>query len=188
VSRGLYDYRGVQYVDNSFAVAKFPGLNADASGLPKRWSFDGPSGGGTSDHFPLVAKFITVTEGRSDRYLALRNPSVEGAGPPPDAKIAFAKVDVGAAAVPPASIPGGTSIRSESFKGKIFRVEGRVVKGTRLAVEYRGETYDVWSFDEALRNRLRAEFPEGSTIRFYGELGQFRDRWQFVTQDPSWVK
>ena len=23
ISRGLYDYRGVQYVDNSFAVAKF---------------------------------------------------------------------------------------------------------------------------------------------------------------------
>lgn len=188
VSRGLYDYRGVQYVDNSFAVAKFPELNADASGLPKRWSFDGQTGGGCSDHFPVFAKFVTVADGKADRYLALRNPGVEGAGPPPDTKIAFAKVDLAAAAVATGSIPTGASIRTESFKGKIFRVEGRVAKAARLAVEFRGETYDVWSFDEALRNKLRADYPEGSTIRFYGELGQFRDRWQFVIQDPSWVK
>ena len=32
VSRGLYDRRGVQYVDNSFGVGRFPGLNADAKG------------------------------------------------------------------------------------------------------------------------------------------------------------
>lgn len=188
VSRGLYDYRGVQYVDNSFAVAKFPGLNADASGLPKRWSFDGAAGTGYSDHFPVFAKFVTVMDGKADRYLALKNPGVEDAGPPPDTKIAFAKVDLAAAAVSPGSIPAGTSIRSEPFKGKIFRVEGRVAKGARLAVEFRGETYDVWSFDETLRNKLRADYPEGSTIRFFGELGQYRDRWQFVIQDPSWVK
>jgi endonuclease/exonuclease/phosphatase family metal-dependent hydrolase len=188
ISRGLYDYRGVQYADNSFAVAKFPGLNADASGLPKRWSFDGPAGGGTSDHFPVLARFSTVSEGRADRFLALANPSIESAGPAPDTKIAFGKVDVASAAVPAGSIPAGSSIRSEGFKGKIFRVEGRVAPGSRLAVEFRGETFDVWSFDEALRNKLRADFPEGSTIRFYGELGQFRDRWQFVIQDPSWVK
>jgi endonuclease/exonuclease/phosphatase family metal-dependent hydrolase len=89
VSRGLYDYRGVQYVDNSFAVAKFPGLNADASGLPKRWSFDGPAGGGCSDHFPVFAKFVTVDDNRADRFLTLRNPSVEDEGLT-DAKIAFA--------------------------------------------------------------------------------------------------
>jgi endonuclease/exonuclease/phosphatase family metal-dependent hydrolase len=188
ISRGLYDHRGVQYVDNSFAVAKFSGLNADASGLPKRWSFDGPAGSGCSDHFPVFAKFITVTEGRADRYVTLRNPSVEDAGPPPDTKIGYAKVDLAAAAVAPASIPPGTSIRSETYKGRIFRVEGRVAQGPRLAVEFRGETYDVWSFDEALRNKLRAEYPEGATIRFYGELGQFRERWQFVIQDASWVR
>jgi len=34
VSRGLYDLNGVQYVDNSFAVAKIPGLNTDDKGMP----------------------------------------------------------------------------------------------------------------------------------------------------------
>jgi hypothetical protein len=113
--------------------------------------------------------------------------SVEQAGPAPETKIDFAKVDVEKVAVRPGSL-AGAAIRSEANKGRIFRVEGRVAPGERLAVEYQGETYDVWSFDAALRNRLRAEHPAGATLRFYGELGQYRGRWQFVIQDPSWVK
>jgi endonuclease/exonuclease/phosphatase family metal-dependent hydrolase len=188
VSRGLYDYRGVQYVDNSFAVAKFPGLNMDASGLPMRWSFDGPAGSGFSDHFPVSARFITVTEGTANRYLTLKNPSVERAGPAPDNKIAFAKVDLAKVAVRAENLPKGASIRSDAYKGKIFRVEGRVAPGARLAVEFRGETIDIWTFDEALRKKLRTEYRTGESIRFYGELGQYRDRWQFVIQDPTWIK
>lgn len=187
VSRGLYDFRGVQYVDNSFAVAKFPGLNADMKGLPVRWTFDGPAGGGFSDHFPVAAKFITVSDDRADRYLALRNASVEAAEASPN-KIDNSKIDLEAVAVVASRLPAETSIRADAFKGKIFRVEGRVLPGARLAVQFRGESYDVWSFDEALRNRLRAEYAEGATLRFYGELGQYRGRWQFVIQDPSWVK
>jgi hypothetical protein len=183
ISRGLYDFRGVQYVDNSFAVAKFPGLNANANGLPARWSFDGPAGAGFSDHFPVYAKFVTVADGRSDRYLALRSASVEAEGPPPSTKFDLEKL-----AITADKIPAGTSIRTPEFKGRIFRVEGRVTPESRLAVEFRGEVYDVWSFNEALRNKLRADYPAGSTLRFYGELGQFRDRWQFVIQDADWVK
>lgn len=188
VSRGVYDYRGVQYVDNSFTVAKFPGLNADASGLPARWSFDGPAGGGFSDHFPVAARFVTVSEGRADRYLALQKASVEDKGPPPVTKIDFARVDVVEAAKATSALPPGTSIRTDTFKGQLFRVEGRVAPGGRHAVVFRGETYDIWSFDEALRKKLQAEYPAGSTIRFYGKLGQYRERWQFVIEDASWVK
>jgi len=55
-------------------------------------------------------------------------------------------------------------------------------------VEFLGETYDVWSYDEALRNKLREEHKAGDTPRFYGELNQYRERWQFVIHDASWVK
>lgn len=193
VSRGLYDFRGVQYVDNSFTVAKFPGLNADASGLPARWTNEGPAGGGFSDHFPVAAKFVTVADERTDRYVSLRNASVERGGPAPSAKIDYAKVDVEKVAARvgaqgAGALPAGTSIRTEANKGKIFRVEGRVAPGARLAVEFAGDVYDVWSYDAALREKLRAEFKEGATMKFYGELGQYRGRWQFVVQDPSWVK
>jgi endonuclease/exonuclease/phosphatase family metal-dependent hydrolase len=188
ISRGLYDYNGVQYVDNSFTVAKFPGLNADGDGLPLRWTFDGAAGAGFSDHFPIAARFVTVTEGRKDRYLALRNASEGKTSAAARKTIDYAKTDLQRVAVQLDAIPAGASIRTADFKGKIFRVEGKVLGGARLAVEFRGEVYDVWSFDEALRNKLRADYPEGATIRFYGELGQYRERWQLVIQDASWIK
>jgi endonuclease/exonuclease/phosphatase family metal-dependent hydrolase len=188
VSRGLYDYRGVQYVDNSFGVAKFPGLNADANGLPARWTFDGPAGGGFSDHFPVAAKFITVPDNRTDRYLALAAPSVETPGPAEPVKINLPMIDVEKAAAETANVAAGTSIRTDAFKGKVFRVEGAVAADARLAVEFRGERYDVWSPDPALRDKLRAAYKAGDTLRFYGELGQYRGRWQFVIQEASWVK
>jgi len=188
ISRGLYDNRGVQYVDNSFAVGKFRGLNADDLGLPVRWSFDGPGGSGFSDHFPVSARFVTVRDGQADRYVTLQNPSVERGGPLPEVKIGYAQIDLGKIAVKAREVAPGQSIRTDAYRGKIFRVEGPVVSGTRLGVVFLGETYDVWSHDEALRNQLRAAHAAGSTLRFYGELGRFRDRWQFVIQDPSWVK
>ncbi len=187
ISRGLYDYRGVQYVDNSFGVAKIPGLNADAKGLPLRWSGDGPAGSGFSDHFPIYAKFITVPDGRADRYLPLRNASAEPAAVA-TTKIDYTKVDLETAALTAAQIPADTSIRGDAFKGKIFRVEGKVAKPKRLGVEFLGETYDVWSYDEALRAKLRAGHKAGDTLRFYGELNQYRERWQFIVHDASWVK
>jgi hypothetical protein len=188
ISRGLYDYNGVQYVDNSFTVAKFPGLNADDKGLPLRWTFDGAAGAGVSDHFPIAAKFVTVTDGRRDRYLTLRNASDGRAISAPRKTVDHSKVDLEKVAVRFDTLAAGTNIRTAEFKGKIFRVEGRVGSGPRLTVEFRGEMYDVWSFDEALRTKLRADHPEGATLRCYAELGQYRERWQFVIQDVSWVK
>ena len=188
ISRGLYDYRGVQYIDGSFTVAKFPGLNADAKGVPVRWTFDGPAGGGFSDHFPIAAKFSTVTDNRTDRYLPLRRAVVERPAAATENKIDYSKVDLAKVAFTAEALPQGTSLRDSANKGKIVRVDGRVAKGTRLAVEFLGETYDVFSFDAALRKKLRAEFKAGAPMRFYGELGQYKERWQFIIQDSSWVK
>ena len=188
ISRGLYDYRGVQYIDGSFTVAKFPGLNADAKGVPVRWTFDGPAGGGFSDHFPIAAKFSTVTDNRTDRYLPLRRAVVERPGAATENKIDYSKVDLAKVALTAEALPKGAGLRDSANKGKIVRVDGRVAKGTRLAVEFLGETYDVFSFDAALRKKLRAEFKAGAPMRFYGELGQYKERWQFIIQDPSWVK
>lgn len=186
VSRGVYDFRGVQYVDNSFAVGKFTGLNADAQGLPVRWNGEGAKGSGFSDHFPISARFTVVKDNDAARYLALANPSKPGAADLTILKtVNYAAMDVTKEAV---NVPAGVSIRTAEYKGKLFRVEGKVAPGSRLAVEFRGETYDVFSHDPALREKLRKDYAEGATMRFYGELGQYRDRWQFVVQDASWVK
>jgi hypothetical protein len=200
VSRGLYDFRGVQYVDNSFAVAKFPGLNADARGLPVRWTFEGPAGAGFSDHFPVVAKFTTVPDNRADRWLELKNPSVDRGGPPPPVvrsepvrndpprPAPLPAVDLERIALDAKLLPAPAAIRDDAHKGKIFRVEGRVTGANRLTVEVRGQAYEVWSYDAPLRTSLRERFKEGATLRFFGELAVFRDRWQLVVRDASWVK
>ncbi len=185
ISRGLYDYRDV---DNSFGVAKIAGLNADAKGLPVRWSGDGPAGAGFSDHFPIYAKFVTVTDGRADRYLPLRNASAEVAAAEEVLKIDYAKIDLEKTALTAAQIPADTSIRSDAYKGKIFRVDGKVAKPKRLGVDFMGETYDVWSYDAALLAKIRDAHKAGDTIRFYGELNQYRERWQFIIHDASWLK
>ncbi len=194
ITRGLYDYRGVQYVDNSFGVAKIPGLNMDVKGLPLRWSFDGPAGSGFSDHFPVYAKFVTVADNRADRYVGLRNPSVERAPTATaaavvagGAKVDYSKIDFAKVALTADQL-GGKSLRSPEFKGKIVRVDGKVGKGKRLTVQFLGDVYDVWSFDEKFREKLRRQFKPGEPMRFYGELGQYKERWQFIVHDESWVK
>lgn len=57
VTPGLYDDAGVSYVDGSFDKLVLPGLNADAIGRPVRWNFAGETGGGSTDHFPVYARF-----------------------------------------------------------------------------------------------------------------------------------
>lgn len=187
ITPGLYDYNGVQYVDDSFGVAKVAGLNMDDSGLPIRWSFDGPGGSGFSDHFPVFAKFITVTDNQPDHYISLRNPS-EDTGMASINKVNYAKVDLAGVALQPGQLPAGENLRQEKLKGRIVHVEGTVGRGGRLTVELQHDIYDVWSFDKALRDKLRAAYKAGDPIRFYGELGQYKGRWQFIIRDASWVK
>lgn len=188
VSRGLYDYRGVQYVDNSFGVAKVPGLNVDAKGLPVRWTFLGEAGAGYSDHFPIYAKFVTVKDGRTDRWVALRNASTERSIEAEARRIDYGRIDVEKVALRAEQLGDGSGLRVAGNLGKIVRVEGKVGPGSRLTVSFLGEVYDVWSFDATLRDALRERFKEGETVRFYGELGQHRGRWQFVIHDARWVR
>lgn len=187
ITRGLYDYRGIQYVDNSFGVAKIAGLNMDDKGLPVRWSSEGAAGSGFSDHFPVYAKFITVTDNRPDHYLALHNASAE-TGLTSVNKVDFSKVDLEKVAITLATLPATAALRDGSYTGKILRVEGTAGQGKGLTVEVRGDIYDVWAFDKELRATLRERFKAGDPIRFYGELGQYKGRWQFIIRDESWVK
>jgi hypothetical protein len=187
ISRGLYDQNGVQYVDNSFGVAKIPGLNIDDTGLPIRWSFSGAGGRGFSDHLPIFAKFITLNDDRPDRYISLRNPS-EDTGLASVNKIDYGKLDLEKIAMTMDQIPEGSSLRQEALIGKIVRVEGKVAAGSRLKVVLRNDVYDIWSFDSKLRKKLRNDYEKDDTMRFYGELGLYKGRWQFIVRDASWVK
>jgi len=189
ITRGLYDYRGVQYVDNSFAVVKLPGLNLGDNGLPNRWRFDGAGGAGFSDHFPVYARFTTVADDAPERYLRLDKPSASE-GLAQVNRVEFGAVDLDRVALRLGELGAGgaAALRDDALKGRIVRVVGQRGPGGLLGVVIAGEEFDVWVPEKELRDRLRKEWARGATIRFYGELGQYRGNWQFVIRDASWVR
>ncbi len=71
LSRGLYDYAGIQYVDNSFAIGAYPGLNVRPDGRPYRWSFEG-AGRGFSANYPVYARFRKLNSNRTEQYIELK--------------------------------------------------------------------------------------------------------------------
>jgi len=186
ISRGLYDQRGVQYVDNSFGVLKVKGLNSTDEGTPVRWSNEGPAGSGFSDHFPIYARFTTVKDNRPERWIALTRPSPSDDSPTQAIRLPERGVDF-AKAVALSRIPDAARLRDGSFTGKLIQVEGRVGTGPRLILEALNDTWDVWVPDPTLRDELRARWKAGDNVSFYGILGLFKGRWQFVIEKKEWV-
>ncbi|MFT3781120.1 MAG: hypothetical protein QM790_03825 [Nibricoccus sp.] len=80
ITRGLFDFRGVQYVDGSFGVGEFEDLNVDDHGEPIPWSFAGIAGSGFSKHFPIYANFKVIPRNRADLFLSLGPPKYEASG------------------------------------------------------------------------------------------------------------
>ena len=188
LSRGLYDMRGVQYEDNSFAVMKIPGLNTDSIGLPNRWKPFPAPGSGFSDHFPLYARFTTVDDARTDKWMALVRPTTDDSTSVE--KVDYASVDLFKNAIKLSELPPGTDIRTGDYMGKIFYVSTKATVNTKghVLIKFNGADYDVFSHEKEIRDDLRDRVNEGRSIRFYGELGTFRGKWQFVVQGKEWVK
>ncbi len=189
VSRGLYDQHGVQYVDNSFAVMKFPGLNANALGLPNRWS-RGKVPAGFSDHFPVYARFRVVGPGPKDKWMPLARASETAEGPGTPIRVEVSTVDLFATALKPADLPPGADLRDGTYTGRIFFIEAPATVNERghVSVKVGGLDYDVFSHDKDLRNVYRDRARATSKLRFYGELGQYRGNWQFVLLGKEWLK
>jgi Predicted extracellular nuclease len=189
VSRGLYDQNGVQYEDGSFAVMKFPGLNANALGLPHRWS-RGKAPGGFSDHFPLYARFRTVDTRAKDKWIPLDKPSQTENGPGDVIRVETAPGDLFANAIAYKSLPAGTDIRDGSYTGRIFLVEAPCYVNERghVKVKVGGLEYDVFAHQKELRDEMRAKARAGKLDRFYGALGQYRGDWQFVLHGKEWLR
>jgi len=188
LSRGLYDQNGVQYVDNSFSVLKFPGLNADVFGRPVRWSRS-KTPGGFSDHFPVSARFRTVEDGDRSRWMPLNQPSLTDAGPETPVRVETSPVDLFASAIQTDKLPAGTNLRDGTFDGRVFFVSAPATLDGRGFVHVRvlGGDYDVFTHDKDLRPLVRERAKNDSRLSFYGELGTYRGRWQFLLHGKEWL-
>ncbi len=187
LTRGLYDFRGVQYVDNSFHVAVLDDVNAQpVTRLPRRWSFEGPGGSGVSDHFPLLARFRVVGENDPDRYQPLVNP-----GRPDQVSTAPRPVDYrvqpGAHAAAAREFGSDAALRQTQYIGRVYRVDGEVSGERPFRIRLFEEDYLVWAFDLDLRLEIYRRYKLGDRLKILGELGQHRGQWQFIVRDRSWL-
>lgn len=189
VSRGLYDYNGVQYVDNSFAVVKIPGLNVNGIGRPNRFS-RGKTPYGFSDHFPLVARFRVTDKNARDRWIALIRPSETENGPAAPVPATIDTRGIFAGATKLSSLAQPEAILEDGQLGKIFYVESPATVSDRgfVRVKVGERELDVFSHNKALRDKIAETVRDKGRLRFYGELGTFQDRWQFLLWGPEWIR
>lgn len=187
VSRGLYDQRGVQYQDNSFAVLKMPGLNADVFGRPVRWS-RGSTPSGFSDHYPIYARFRTVDTNAPDQFLALKSPSETPHGTGEPVRVNISPVDLFENSVDSKTLPPNTDLRDGSFTGRVFKLDvpARIDDRGRIFVEVLGLEYVLFTHDRDLRREMRSAVDRNKRLRLFGELGQFRKEWQFLLHGREW--
>jgi len=185
ITRGLYDQRGIQYVDGSFRVGRIRGLNVGSDGTPLRWNPEG-KGSGFSDHFPILAHFRSIDGPGSEAWVELKNPS-DGFTPSDAPRAGYATAELASTALDASKLAAGADLRDGSYNGRIVLVEGRPISGQRLAVELLGQEWEVYSPEARVRDQLRGQWKSATRVRFYGELGQYKGRWQFVLRQADWL-
>ncbi len=182
ITPGLYDHSGVQYVDGSFRVVILDELNTvGVLDLPRRWTNFG-EGAGTSDHFPIAARFRTVDEGDTAKRLELPNPGREEDAPTELMEVGFGSLEVD-------DVPSFESAYAKdpaTHIGKLFRVRGKIASLRPLAIEVGGDEYLLHSHDDDLRQQLRS-YPKDGRLEFIGEFATHRGKLQFVVAEEDWI-
>lgn len=183
VTRGLLDGKDLEYADGTFGQVWVEGVNRQPPlGLPWRWTNYG-AGFGTSDHFPIAARFRMV---KTPSSRVLENPTGGIQTPGEALKVGYDKID--RSKLRNASVlKGADGTAMARAIGEIFMVEGTLSKVRPLEVEVNGQPYLLHSFDKNLRDVLRLK-EKGKNFKFLGELGLFKGKPQFVVHDPSWIK
>jgi endonuclease/exonuclease/phosphatase family metal-dependent hydrolase len=187
LTRGLYDNSGLQYIDNSFQILRYPGLNSDVFGRPHRWS-RGSRPGGFSDHFPILARFRVAPADAKAKWMTLKNPSSSEQGTARPIRL-ISSIDLFRTAIDPSKEPQDADFRDGTYDGRVFLIQAPATVNDKgwVSVNLNGQDYDVFTHDEELRKRIREHAKSGTALRFYGALGTFRGRWQFVLYGSEWL-
>lgn len=179
---GLYDRKGIQYVDNSFGRLILEGRNVESRwGRPLSWTNYG-GGSGFSDHLPIYARFRVVDEDQPGP-MAVTRPSDEPFSRERP-RLALDRFD--RRSVPSAGVLADLSPAERAQQmGTLFLVEATLV-GTRPArLRFGDLELDVYSPVRAIRDRL-GRLQSGDPVRFYADLGDWRGQLQLVIRDESW--
>lgn len=190
LSKGLYDNSGIQYRDNSFMVAAFPGMNADAIGRPRRWPNHGKKGIGYSDHFPVIAEFQTVDSKNPSGWMTLKDPSLPDTPATPVAR-RFSAEEIFQDAVPAASLAPGTDLKRPDLQRKFYRLDAPArydAAENRILVEVAGASVPVYIRNTDLRKRVVENVAAQKHLSCYAALGSFRGEAQFEIAFADWIE
>ncbi len=187
ITRGLYDNSGIQYQDGSFRRLEIPGETVDTTwGAPREWLFTGTKGAGYSDHLPVAADFVVIGAGEPGNYIKLENPSMEAAAPAWVPSIDYSALDL--AQQPSAStLIGMNDDTLVTHFGEVYCVEAKVVDYKPLTIRLGDRDMEVYSYDPEAREQLK-KVKKGRTLKFYGQLGEYNGKPQFVVHDASWIQ
>jgi hypothetical protein len=168
-------------------VKRFSGLNSDVFGRPYRWS-RGSRPGGFSDHFPILARFRVAPADSKKQWMTLKNPSTSEQGTARPVRLISA-VDLFRNAVDPSKEPDDADFRDGTYDGRVFFIKAPASVNNRgwVSITLNGQEYDVFTHDTELRKRIRDQAKSDSELRFYGTLGTYRGRWQFVLYGNDWL-
>ena len=186
ITRGLYDRRGIQYVDGSFFRLALEGVNIDSQwGRPIAWASLG-DGSGFSDHLPIGARFRTTGEGNTRAFLNLEAPTAELEEPGYREPVEYT-------ALPAGRFPSATVLNALSDAervpalGRLFEVRGTIPADGARAVEIDGMRYGLYLPTRDVYG-VFGPFEPGRRVHFVGEFGVHRGEMQFVVQHPSWIR
>jgi hypothetical protein len=187
ISRGLYDHRGVQYVDNSFNKAALEGINCQAGSLaPVRWQLVDGEAAGFSDHLPVFAQFRLARDRNASGFMVLANPGKNDTATSKAPTVDYAATKR-AKLRSTTEFENDAAVRRTENLGHAFQVKAVVSAEKPFKIRLMNEEYAVWSFDKDLRIKMYQKFPVGSNFEVIGELGIHEGKWQFVIRDPSWL-
>lgn len=189
ITRGLYDHRGVQYVDNSFQVLAIENVNAQAgSGLPIRWRSVNGNGTGFSDHLPILAKFQILSDNDANSFVQLIKPGVEGDSSFETKGIKSSFKINPLTITKTKEIGSDEAIQKLELLGHVFLVDAEIVAEKPMRIKLFQDEFKLWSFDEQIRLQIYDKFPVGAKVRFYGELDFHEGMWQFLIHDADWLE
>ena len=175
LTKGLYDEVGISYVDGSFDKLVIADLNADAIGRPLRWSDWGLTGGGTSDHFPVVAQFKVG--------------AFEPTGPLSEGNDAFdqeLRLDYYECSVQHVTIDGSFLSRVPvaelgPYMGKMYQLNTKVSNQSPFKIRVGGRDWGTYTHSKDLRERLHT-LEVGAQVELVVTLGAYRGNEQFVIE------
>lgn len=184
-SRGLFEKRGVSATPGTFGVVIIRGLNADYLDRPVRWS-KGRNPAGYSDHFPVQVGLRTNPVGPSPEWLDLSKPNFVK---PADPVRRVSEAEITTRARSNAPLLASPSFDPATHQGEVFLVEAPAQVGDKgyIRVSLGSQSFDVFSHTKSIRDALRNQARSTGRLTFIGELGQFKNRHQFVVHRPDWI-